>query len=211
MNSHQKPYTSLTKGGKDTRTAILIFMVSLIVVCVLIFTKKEDDPSSENEEILEELKSKMLDKYAIGTIKILSDEIHVAIIGTDEYFDSVKDEVEQIVKDTIKSTEYQHSTIQFHQVNIPILPEEYQEDMRLLNEIYTTFQTELRTAYPDQIQQITVGHTNSELSIEIHTEDANTEELEEQIHTIIENKLSSNELINEKPLKIDIKNGTSDQ
>lgn len=206
------------EGGIDSQKLIFCLGFLLIVGSILIFTSHpyandNNSPSEEEQvKILEELKDKTQNKYTIGTFKIISNEINIEIFGTQEYYNSIKNEVEQLVKNTIKPTAFKNYSVNIIQSNInQIIPEEHRGELFLLKEIYTSINDDLVEFYPKHIERININNTSPELSVKIRTsldekQDSIGKEMADRVYKNIEKELSSNKLIKEKPIKIYIYN-----
>ena len=90
------------------------FIVGFLLILGVFFTfannsfANDKTPPSQIEigNLLEEIKDKT-EKYPIIINSINPEGINFGITGSQEYYDSVKDEVEGIVKSTIKSTKFE--------------------------------------------------------------------------------------------------------
>ena len=211
-----------------------IFFVALSVIGIFIIyfgiaslnisaEKNISPPENDAFEILEKIKNKT-QKYTIGTYNINSNidsnskAIDIEIIGSQEYYDSVKNEVKELVINSIKSTEFEAYTVNVNKSEIKkIISEEAREEHRLMREIFETLNNEVSETYPEQIDQIDLAvdlaNETSEFLIEIKTSLNKKQkppgvviEIENKVKLSLEKKLSSNKLIKERPVKIYIYN-----
>lgn len=201
-----------------------IFIIYFGIAPLNISAEKNINPPKNNAfEILEKIKSET-QKYTIGTYNINSNidsnskAIDIEIIGSQEYYDSVKNEVKELVINSIKSTEFEGYTVNVNKSKInKIISEETREGHRLMRKIFETLNNEVSETYPEQIDQIdlAVDLTNetSEFLIEIKTSLNKNQkppgvviEIENKVKLNLEKKLSSNKLIKERPVKIYIYN-----
>lgn len=181
------------------------------------YAKNSNSPSEE-VKIIEELKNKAYGQYTIGTFIIGSNEIDVEIVGSQEYYNSIKIEVEQLVKDTIKSTSFENYSIKVSHSNTDqLLSKKDRENLSYLKEIFASINGNLVKSYPKQIEGVNIKDSaSSGLSFKIRTSlDKNDEsivkEMEEKISKLIETELSSNKLIKEKSRIIYIYNKTGEK
>jgi len=190
-----------------------IFIIGFLLVLGGIFTftshpfANDSTPPSDIEihRVLEEIHGKT-QNYNIIRYSFNYDGIDLAIIGSQEYYDSVKNEVEEIVKNTIKSTAFEKYPIVIEKSNVDKkILEEFEENADLVREVHTITTNYLSESYPNQFKTVIVGGTApSEFAFEISTGLGETqeaidisEEMENEIYKLIETKLSSNKLIKE--------------
>lgn len=190
-----------------------IFIIGFLLVLGGIFTftshpfaNDSTSPSDiEIHRVLEEIHGKT-QNYNIIRYSFNYDGIDLAIIGSQEYYDSVKNEVEEIVKNTIKSTAFEKYPIVIEKSNVDKkILEEFEENADLVREVHTITTNYLSESYPNQFKTVIVGGTApSEFAFEISTGLGETqeaidisEEMENEIYKLIETKLSSNKLIKE--------------
>lgn len=176
---------------------------------------KENIGPSEKEtfKVLEKLKEET-SKYKIGTYDISENDIKIDIIGSQEYYDSVKNEVKKLVKNTIRSTPFEKYSIYVTKSEInKVVSKKAREKQRLMLEIATTIQGALSEFYPNQIDQINLENTPTKLfNIKIKTLYGNQnttsigKEMESKIYMTLERKLNSNKLIKERMIQINIYN-----
>lgn len=189
----------------------------LIAGSVFIFTnhpyaKEEISPSQkETFQILEKLKEKTA-KYKIGTYNISKNDITLDIVGSQKYYNSVKDEVKEIVKNTIKSTPFKKYSIYVNKSEINRrVSKEVLEGHRLMQEITTTIDGYLSEFYNQKNDEINLENTTTKLNIKIKTllngKPTNIgKEMEHNIYMDLEKKLPSNKLVREKKINISIYN-----
>jgi len=198
-------------------------LVSLNLSSANVSAEKHISPvERDTVKILDEIKDKTYKKYNIGTYKINSNEINIEIKGSQEYFESVKNEVKALVKNTTKSTAFENYYININKSEINrVISEEHREEHLLLQEITSTINDYLSESYPNQIDQISLDNTTPELYIEVKTllnEKQKTsdvvKEMENKINKIymnLEKKLFLNKLLKEKSIKIHIYNKHGDK
>lgn len=190
---------------------LFIFLGAIFIFANQSYANKtlENDTS----KILKNIKDKTYPKYKIGTYKISSDQIDIEIIGDLEYYYLVKDEVKNLVKDVIKSTELKNYSININQSKTSRkINKEDKRELDLLGDLYTNLSKFLSETYPNQIEQININNTTQKLSVKLVTLNNKTsanigEEIENGIYEFL--KTYSNELINEKSIDIYVgdKNG----
>lgn len=183
---------------------LFIFLGAIFIFANQSYANKtlENDTS----KILKNIKDKTYPKYKIGTYKISSDQIDIEIIGDLEYYYLVKDEVKNLVKDVIKSTELKNYSININQSKTSRkINKEDKRELDLLGDLYTNLSKFLSETYPNQIEQININNTTQKLSVKLVTLNNKTsanigEEIENGIYEFL--KTYSNELINEKSIDI---------
>ncbi|MEA0556254.1 hypothetical protein U1P98_23290 [Lysinibacillus irui] len=105
------------------RKKVLIVVLSIMGVLLLNFglatlnssAEKNISPPQKNADVkmMEKIEEKLSGKYDISgvSIKIHVDnntkDIYIGVLGNQEYYDSVKQEVKDIVKSLIKSTKFE--------------------------------------------------------------------------------------------------------
>lgn len=215
----------LKKEVEFMRQKNFLVALSVMGIFVIYFGLDSLNPSSVNlsaeknisplerdtVEILEKIKDKTQKKYNIGTYKINSNEINIEIKGSQEYYDSVKNEVKEVVKNTTKSTAFEKYSINVNKSEInPLISEEQREEHLLIHEISTTINDYLSESYPNQIDQVSLDNTTLELYIEIKTllnEKQKSSGVGKEIENkILEKKLLLIKLSKEKSIKIYIYN-----
>ena len=215
----------LKKEVEFMRQKNFLVALSVMGIFVIYFRLDSLNPSSVNlsaeknisplerdtVEILEKIKDKTQKKYNIGTYKINSNEINIEIKGSQEYYDSVKNEVKEVVKNKTKSTAFEKYSINVNKSEInPLISEEQREEHLLIHEISTTINDYLSESYPNQIDQVSLDNTTPELYIEIKTllnEKQKSSGVGKDIENIIlEKKLLLIKLSKEKSIKIYIYN-----
>lgn len=168
------------------------------------FANENTPPSQiETDNLLEEIREKT-QKYPIILNSIDSEGINLGITGSQEYYNSVKHEVEEIVKNTIKSTKFEKYpvVIEKSHVDRKIL-EEFEKTTDLLIEIERMTTNYLSETYPNQFKRLIGENGNSpkEYEYKILTNLDNKQEatdigkqMENEIYNLIETKLSPNNL-----------------
>lgn len=180
-------------------------------------------PKSAEVKMLEKIEEKISGKYEIGGLTISthvdnnSKDIDIDVLGSQEYYDSVKNEIEEIVNILIKSTKFETYNVNVKKnESAQMINEELLERHNLISEIGKIIDNDLSKAYPNTIDGINISITPPdsppELIIEVNTliERKNQKtigkEIENTINKTLEKKLFSNKLINESTVKIYIYN-----
>ena len=202
-----------------------VFIIYFGIASLNGFAEKRTSPPPKSAEVnmWEKIEEKISGKYEIGGININthvdnnSKNIDIDILGSQEYYDSVKNEIEEVVKTLIKSTKFETYNVNVRKNEITqMIKEELLERHNLIGEIGRTIEDDLSTAHPKSIDginmSITPPNSPSELIIEVNTrvEGENQKsigrEIENTIYNTLEKKLSSNKLVNESNVKIYIYN-----
>lgn len=180
-------------------------------------------PKSAEVKMLEKIEGKIGEKYDIGGISINthvdnnSKDINIDVLGSQEYYDSVKNEIKEIMKILIKSTKFETYNVNVKKREIAqMINEELLERHNLISEIGKTIENAISTAHPNTIDgvnmSITPPDSPPELLIEVNTlverknEKTIGKEIENTIYKTLEKKLSSNKLVTESTVKINIYN-----
>lgn len=216
------------------RKKFLIVVLSIIEVLLLSFglaslngsAEKNISPPPKSAEIqmLEKIEVKLVGKYKIGTYSINthvdnnSQDIDIDVLGSQEYYDSVKHEIKDVVRNLIKSTKFEEYNVNVKKGEIrQRITEEELERNNLLVEIAKKINNELSNAYPNKIDggvdlRIPPPEAPQELIVEVSTlldgekQEALGREIERTIYTTLEKKLASNKLLKESTVKIFIYN-----
>lgn len=216
------------------RKKFLIVVLSIIGVLLLSFglaslngcAEKNISPPPKSAEIqmLEKIEVKLVGKYKIGTYSINthvdnnSQDIDIDVVGSQEYYDSVKHEIKDVVRNLIKSTKFEEYNVNVKKGEIrQRITEEELERNNLLVEIAKKINNELSNAYPNKIDggvdlRIPPPEAPQELIVEVSTlldgekQEALGREIERTIYTTLEKKLASNKLLKESNVKIYIYN-----
>lgn len=185
--------------------------------------EKEMGPPPKNADVkmLEKIEEKISGKYEVERISINthvdnnSKDIDIDIIGSQEYYDSVKNEIEEIVKNLIKSTKFETYRVNVKKSQM-INDNELLERHNLIGEIGKTIDNDLSIAHPGYIDGINLSisppDSPPELIIEINTlverkkQKTIGKEIENTVYKILEQKLFSNKLVNKSTVKIYIYN-----
>lgn len=163
-------------------------------------------------KILDEIKDKTYKEYNINTYKISSNEIDIEIKGSQEYYDSIKNEIKVLVKNTTKSTAFENYSININKSEInQIISEERKEEHRLIHEILATTHDFLSESYPNQIDQINLDYPIPELHVNVNTLLNEKQldvgkEMESKIYMDLEKKLFLNKFVKNQSVKIHIYN-----
>lgn len=216
------------------RKKFLIVVLSIIGVLLLSFglaslngcaeKNISAPPKSAEIQMLEKIEVKLVGKYKIGTYSINthvdnnSQDIDIDVVGSQEYYDSVKHEIKDIVRNLIKSTKFEEYNVNVKKGEIrQRITEEELERNNLLVEIAKKINNELSNAYPNKIDggvdlRIPPPEAPQELIVEVSTlldgekQEALGREIERTIYTTLEKKLASNKLLKESTVKIYIYN-----
>lgn len=216
------------------RKKFLIVVLSIIGVLLLSFglaslngcaeKNISAPPKSAEIQMLEKIEVKLVGKYKIGTYSINthvdnnSQDIDIDVVGSQEYYDSVKHEIKDIVRNLIKSTKFEEYNVNVKKGEIrQRITEEELERNNLLVEIAKKINNELSNAYPNKIDggvdlRIPPPEAPQELIVEVSTlldgekQEALGREIERTIYTTLEKKLASNKLLKESTVKIFIYN-----
>lgn len=216
------------------RKKFLIVVLSIIGVLLLSFglaslngcaeKNISAPPKSAEIQMLEKIEVKLVGKYKIGTYSINthvdnnSQDIDIDVVGSQEYYDSVKHEIKDIVRNLIKSTKFEEYNVNVKKGEIrQRITEEELERNNLLVEIAKKINNELSNAYPNKIDggvdlRIPPPEAPQELIVEVSTlldgekQEALGREIERTIYTTLEKKLASNKHLKESTVKIYIYN-----
>lgn len=216
------------------RKKFLIVVLSIIGVLLLSFglaslngcaeKNISAPPKSAEIQMLEKIEVKLVGKYKIGTYSINthvdnnSQDIDIDVVGSQEYYDSVKHEIKDVVRNLIKSTKFEEYNVNVKKGEIrQRITEEELERNNLLVEIAKKINNELSNAYPNKIDggvdlRIPPPEAPQELIVEVSTlldgekQEALGREIERTIYTTLEKKLASNKLLKESTVKIFIYN-----
>jgi len=214
------------------RNKALIVIFSIIGVLLLSFglaslngsAEKNINPPQKNADVkmMEKIEEKLSGKYDISrvSIKIHVDnntkDIYIGVLGSQEYYDSVKNEVKDIVKSLIKSTKFEAYNVNVKKSEGPMINKDLLERHNLISEIGKTIDNEISKAHSSYFDRVNMSITPpdspTELIIEVDTflERNNQEtigkEIENTVYTTLEKKLFSNKLVNESTIKIFIYN-----
>ncbi|MCS1394272.1 hypothetical protein NXZ77_22150 [Lysinibacillus boronitolerans] len=216
------------------RKKFLIVVLSIIGVLLLSFglaslngcaeKNISAPPKSAEIQMLEKIEVKLVGKYKIGTYSINthvdnnSQDIDIDVLGSQEYYDSVKHEIKDVVRNLIKSTKFEEYNVNVKKGEIrQRITEEELERNNLLVEIAKKINNELSNAYPNKIDggvdlRIPPPEAPQELIVEVSTlldgekQEALGREIERTIYTTLEKKLASNKLLKESTVKIYVYN-----
>ncbi|WP_155591241.1 hypothetical protein [Lysinibacillus cavernae] len=216
------------------RNKVLFVVLSIIGVLLISFglatlngsVKKDisSPPKSAEIQMLEKIEVKLVGEYNIGTYSINthvdnnSQDINIDVLGSQEYYDSVKHEIKDIVRNLIKSTKFEVYNVNVKKGEIlQMITEEELERNNLLVEIAKKINNELSNAYPNKIDggvdmRIPPSDAPQELIVEVSTllegkkQEAIGKEIEKTVYTTLEKKLASNKLLKESTVKIYIYN-----
>lgn len=136
-------------------------------------------------------------------------EIIIPINGSQQYYESVKNEVESLVKEVVKSTPFKDYSVKVEKNKIGSW--DAKEEMELRFEMTKTIQEILTESYPNQIKDISITDSSQDLIIEVNTllnEKEPTsigKEIEAKTNKILKDQFTSNYL-KERIVKIYIYN-----
>ena len=190
---------------------VLLFFIGIIFV---IANQSYANKTFENNttKILEDIKNETYKKYNIGTYNISSNEISIEIIGESEYYNSVKNEIENIIKKVIKSTEFESYSIRVYQSKIDqIISEEEKEEVIFLEEVYANLNSILTKSYPKLFVRLTINTSIQDITVKVETSSNQKQKLtniEKEMETEIYDFLKKNSkgFMEGKPIKIYIYN-----
>lgn len=211
---------------------VLIAVLSIMGVLLLSFglaslngsAEKNISPPQKNADVkmMEKIEEKLSVKYDISgvSIKVHVDnntkDIYIGVLGSQEYYDSVKNEVKDIVKSLIKYTKFEAYNVNVKKSESPMINKELLERHNLISEIGKTIDIDISKAHSNYFDRINMSisppESPPELIIEVNTfleienQEAIGKEMENTIYTTLENKFSSNKLVNESTIKIYIYN-----
>ncbi|KGR78765.1 hypothetical protein [Ureibacillus sinduriensis] len=204
---------------------ILIVVFSFILAGIFTFINQPqaetvNRPSDkETSNLFESLQNELYEIYDIGAFKTASNpnytinEIIIPINGSQEYYDSVKDEVESLVKNIIKTTSFKNYSVIVEKNKLDqFFNEKAKDEMDLRYEITKTVHDSLYEAYQNQIGDIGITDSAQQLIIEVNTffngQESNDffKEMENKLNIIFQEKLSSNLLVKESSITIHIYN-----
>ncbi|MEG0449618.1 MAG: hypothetical protein RR595_07170 [Lysinibacillus sp.] len=187
------------------------FIVGFLLILGVFFTfvnnsfANDNTPPSQIEigNLLKELKDKT-EKYPMIVNSINPEGINFGIAGSQEYYNSVKYEVEEIVKNTIKSTKFEKYPVVIEKSHIDRkILEEFVRTTDLFIEIQTIATNYLSESYPDQFKRLILENGNSpneyEYKILTNLDDKQDitdicNKMENEIYNLIETKLSPKNL-----------------
>ncbi|MCM3388086.1 hypothetical protein M3649_08045 [Ureibacillus chungkukjangi] len=222
-------YIQSKKGGIEIKKFIFIVGFTLILGGILTFI---NHPQAENSKpsdkdttkLFKDLHSELSGKYDIGATSIASNQdfttndIIIPINGSQEYYDSVKDEVESLVNKITKTTPFENYSVKVEKNKIEqFLNKSAKDEMKLRYEITQTVHDSLSDYYINQIGDIGITDSASELIIEVHTllngqeSTALVKEMEDKLNIIFQQKLSSNLLIKDSSIYFHIYNEDGDK
>ncbi len=93
--------------------------------------KEEQEPLVTKEELLKKLKENLTEKYVGIEIKTTSKkELLIQIVGDEEYFNSVKKDMESIAKTVIKTSTLKDYTVVFERWDLFKMPEEFKKEQK---------------------------------------------------------------------------------
>lgn len=215
------------------RQKVFLTALSIIGIFIIYFgiaslngsAEKEMSPPPKSAEVkmLEKIEEKISGKYDIGGLTISthvdnnSKDIDIDILGSQEYYASVKNEIEEIVKILTKSTKFETYNVNVKKSEIAqMINEELLERHNLISEIGKIIDNDISAAHPNTIDGINMSITPPdsppELIIEVNTliERKNQKtigkEIEKTIYKTLEKKLFSNKLVSESTVNIYIYN-----
>lgn len=216
------------------RKKVFFIALSVIGLCIIYFgitplnnsAKKNISPPPKSAEVimLEKIEKKTSGKYDIGGHSISthvdnnSKDIDIDILGSQEYYESVKNEIQDIVKSLTKSTEFEAYNVNVNKnETIQMMnEEELLERHSSINKIAKAIDKKLSTTHANQISGINMNVTPPDspqvLTIEINTllegkkQGALGVEIRNIVYTMLEKELFSNKLVSESTIEIYIYN-----
>ncbi|MCK1999638.1 hypothetical protein MPH47_20840 [Psychrobacillus psychrodurans] len=92
---------------------------------------EEQEPLvTKEEELLKEVKEKLAEKYVIDIKTTSKKELLIQVVGDEEYFNSVKKDMESIAKNIIKTSTLKDYTVVFERWDLFKMPEEFKKEQK---------------------------------------------------------------------------------
>ena len=162
--------------------------------------KEEQQPLVTKEEelnipTLKLVKEKLNEKYVVVDVKTTSmKELVIQIVGDEEYFNSVKKDIESIAKSVIKTSTLKDYTVVFERWDLFKMPEEFKKEQKEILHLGETLMEGLKDY--DVIGNI---GTHYQKSITIHTSIEGSDKDVHKLALVIEEKVY--EILQSKELK----------
>jgi DNA polymerase/3'-5' exonuclease PolX len=95
--------------------------------------KEEQEPLVTKEEAtLKMVKEKLNEKYGVDVKTTLKKELVIQVVGDEEYFNSVKKDIESIAKSVIKTSTLKDYSVVFERWDLFKMPEEFKKEQKEL-------------------------------------------------------------------------------
>lgn len=156
--------------------------------------KEEQEPLvTKEEELLKKVKEKLAEKYVIDIKTTSKKELLIQVVGDEEYFNSVKKDMESIAKTVIKTSTLKDYTVVFERWDLFKMPDEFKKEQKEILHLGKTIMEGLKDY--DVIGNI---GTHYQKSITIHTSikssDKDAHKLAMEIEETVNEVLHSKEL-----------------
>ena len=126
---------------------------------------EEQEPLVTKEEAtLKMVKEKLNEKYGVDVKTTLKKELVIRVVGDEEYFNSVKQDIESIAKSVIKTSTLKDYTVVFERWDLFKMPEEFKKEQKEILYIGKTLMEGLKDY--DVIENL---GTHYQKSITIHS------------------------------------------
>ena len=154
--------------------------------------KEEQEPLvTKEEELLKKVKEKLTEKYVIDIKTTSKKELLIQVVGDEEYFNSVKKDMESIAKTVIKTSTLKDYTVVIERWDLFKMPEEFKKEQKEILHLGKTIMEGLK-----DYEVIGNIDTHYQKSITIHTslkgsdKDAHklAMEIEETVNEILHSK-----------------------
>ena len=160
---------------------------------------EEQKPSFTREEelLMSTLKSvseKLHEKYEGVVVKISKKELVIQVEGDEEYFNSVKKDMESIAKSVIKSSTLKDYTVVAERLDLPIITEDVEKIHKELLHLTSTLMAGLKNY--DVIGDVEIEYQKSiTIQTSMNGLDKDTHKLAREIEETVNEILHSKELI----------------
>lgn len=160
---------------------------------------EEQKPSFTREEelLMSTLKSvseKLHEKYEEVVVKISKKELVIQVEGNEEYFNSVKKDMESIAKSVIKSSTLKDYTVVAERLDLPIVTEDVEKIHKELLHLTSTLMAGLKNY--DVIGDVEIEYQKSiTIQTSMNGLDKDTHKLAREIEETVNEILHSKELI----------------
>lgn len=160
---------------------------------------EEQKPSFTREEelLMSTLKSvseKLHEKYEGVVVKISKKELVIQVEGNEEYFNSVKKDMESIAKSVIKSSTLKDYTVVAERLDLPIVTEDVEKIHKELLHLTSTLMAGLKNY--DVIGDVEIEYQKSiTIQTSMNGLDKDTHKLAREIEETVNEILHSKELI----------------
>ena len=156
--------------------------------------KEQELSDTKEEELLKKVKEKLTEKYVGVDIKTTSKkELLIQVVGDEEYFNSVKKDMESLAKIVIKNSTSRDYIVVFERWDLFEMPEEFKIEQKELQHLSKTLMEGLKDYY-------VIGNigTHYQKSITIHTSIKGSDKDAHKLAMEIEK--TANEILHSKEL-----------